>query len=296
MERAQTEQLELSVVMPILNAAPYLRDALDSVVEQDPPFDWEVVVADNGSTDGSLEIAESYRTRLPHLTIVDASDHRGRMHAVNKGVHASRGRKVVFLDGDDMLAPGYLLAMSEALRHDEIVCARTDVVTLNSPHVYRLRPSSQWDGPMNGKRFLPWGGGGTLGVTRRLFDAIGGFELSAGMLEDIDFCWRAQLDGGARLGFAPDAVLRHRYRADTLGVFHQTRKWSREEAKLRQVYEPRGMPPLRSLDTPRSLWSSMRQVRRLRTPAGRYRWFKNLGHAVGGAEGRMRLRASRFRV
>jgi glycosyltransferase involved in cell wall biosynthesis len=272
--------------MPMLNASRDLRTALNSLVHQRVYCDWELIVADNGSTDDSREIVESYRDRLPGLTIVDASERAGRSYAVNKGVGASRGRSVVFFDSDDVLAPGYLLAMSRALRAETLVCARRDVVGLNSRRTWERRPSSQMDGPMNFFSFLPWGGGGTLGLSRSLFDAMGGFDLSIQYLEDIDLCWRAQLDHGARLAFVPGAVLRHRYRDDVRGVFHQTRRWSRDEAKLREIYEERGMPPSER-GILRGLWS-LRHVELLREPAGRFFWFKRLGHVVGRAEGRLR--------
>jgi glycosyltransferase involved in cell wall biosynthesis len=282
---------EASVVIPMLNASEHLAAALDSVAGQQAAWDWEVVVADNGSTDDSREIVESYRDRLPGLTLVDASAQKGRPYALNVAVQASRGRSVIFFDSDDVLAPGYLQAMLEALRTDELACASTDVEGLNALPTFSLRPSGQRDGPMNYYSFLPWGGGGTLGVTRRLFDALGGFDASIAYLEDIDFCWRAQLDHGARLAFVEEAVLRHRYRADVRGVFEQTRRWSRDEAKLRRIYEDRGMPPAARFRTVRGIWWLCRRLGMLRDPAGRFKWLKRFGNVVGQLEGRLRLGA-----
>jgi GT2 family glycosyltransferase len=279
---------ELCVVIPMLNAAQYLHAALASLASQRMYRHWQVVVADNGSTDGSREIVESYRARLPALTIVDASDRRGRAHAVNVGVRASSARSIVFFDADDVLAPGYLLAMSRALRTEEFVCARREVESLNARHTFALRPSSQMNGPMNSYSFLPFAGGGTLGVTRRLFDKLGGLDTSIDYLEDIDFCWRAQLDAGARLAFVPGAMLRHRYRTDARGVFQQTRMWTRDEAKLRRIYEQRGMPSTGSLGPLRALWA-LRRLSYFRTPAGRYVWFRRLGSLLGQVEGLVML-------
>jgi glycosyltransferase involved in cell wall biosynthesis len=281
------ERPELSVVIPMLNAARDLPTALESLARQQAGCAWEVVVADNGSTDGSCAIVESFRERLPSLAIVDASQHTCAAHARNAGVAASRGRSIVFFDSDDALATGYLQAMSRALRSHELVCARREVEALNPHHTYARRPSSQMDGPMDFFSFLPYGAGATLGVTRRLFDALGGFDLSIRWIEDIDFCWRAQLDGGVPLVFVPEAVLHYRYRPTVRGVFRQTRRWTCDEARLRQIYEARGMPPSRRRLI-RGLWS-LRHVGLLRDPAGRMSWFKRLGHVVGRAEGRLRF-------
>lgn len=275
---------ELSVVVPMLNAGEYLHAALTSLAYQRLYSHWEVVVADNGSTDNSREIVESYRARLPALTIVDASERRPGA-CRNVGVRASCGRSIVFFDADDVLAPGYLLAISRALQAEELVCARREIEALNARRTWVLRPSAQMNGPMNSYSFLPFGGGGTLGVTRRLFDALGGFDPSIDSLEDIDFCWRAQLDAYARLAFVPGAVLRHRYRDDARAVFQQRRMWSRDEAKLRRIYEERGMPPRKPHELLRGLWT-LRRVSQLRDPAGRYLWFRRLGNIVGRVEGR----------
>jgi glycosyltransferase involved in cell wall biosynthesis len=278
---------ELSVVMPMFNAEQFLHPALASLAAQQLYIHWEVVIGDNGSTDRSREIAESYRDRFPSLTIVDASDRRGRSHAINVAVQASRGRSLVFFDADDVLAPGYLLAMSRALRAEELVCARREIEGLNARRTWAIRPSSQIHGPMNSFGFLPFGGGGTLGVTRRLFDELAGFDTSL-MLEDVDFCWRAQLDGGVRLAFVPAAVLHHRYRDDDRAVFRQTRLWGREQAKLRRMYEARGMPRRHPLAPVRELWLLLRRVSTLRDPARRYMWFRRAGINIGRIEGRVR--------
>jgi glycosyltransferase involved in cell wall biosynthesis len=277
---------ELSVVMPMFNAEQFLHPALASLAAQRLYMHWEVIVADNGSTDGSRAIVEGYRDRFPSLTIIDASEPRGKSHAINAGVRASRGRSVVFFDADDVLAPGYLLAMSRALRAEEIVCARREIEGLNARRTWAIRPSSQMNGPMNSFGFLPFGGGGTLGVTRRLFDELGGLDTSIDTLEDVDFCWRAQLDAGARLAFVPAAVLHHRYRDNDRSVFRQTRKWGRDQAKLRQMYERRGMPRRHPLSPVRELWK-LRRLSALRDPARRYMWFRRFGVNVGRIEGRV---------
>src|SRR5689334_1914994 len=80
---------KLSVVIPCLNAAATLGVQLEALIGQSWPGGWEVIVADNGSTDGSREIVESYRGRLPDLKLVDASDRRGQAHARNLGAAAA---------------------------------------------------------------------------------------------------------------------------------------------------------------------------------------------------------------
>ena len=87
---------------------------------------WEVVLADNGSTDASVAVAESFRDRLPSLVVVDASGKRGRSYARNEGAKAARGANLTFIDADDVVAPGWLAALGAALETYAFVAARHD--------------------------------------------------------------------------------------------------------------------------------------------------------------------------
>src|SRR3954452_8254427 len=117
---------KLSVGIPCLNAASTLGVQLAALTRQSWPGGWEVIVADNGSTDGSREIVESYRGRLPGLELVDASDRRGQAHARNAGAAAASGDAFLFGDADDEVAPGWLAALGRALAVHEFVACRYD--------------------------------------------------------------------------------------------------------------------------------------------------------------------------
>jgi glycosyltransferase involved in cell wall biosynthesis len=102
----------VSVVMPFLNPGPYFTPAIESVLAQDYE-DYELILVDDGSTDGSTDIAAQYAHRLPDRIIVlgpDAS-RRGAAHARNRGIDGARGSLIAFLDADDLYLP-------DKLRHD----------------------------------------------------------------------------------------------------------------------------------------------------------------------------------
>ena len=111
--------MKLSVIIPCLNAANTIAVQLDALAAQQWDQPWEVIVADNGSTDDSIAIIERYKTTLPHLRIADASARRGQPYALNVGAMAATGEALAFCDADDEVAPGWLSAMGEALsKHD----------------------------------------------------------------------------------------------------------------------------------------------------------------------------------
>jgi glycosyltransferase involved in cell wall biosynthesis len=106
----------LSVVMPTYNGAAYLTDALGSISAQ-ATEGVEVVAVDDGSTDDTVAILESYAAKLPVAVIRE--QHGGNWVATtNKGLGLARGRFVSFLHQDDMWMPGRLDAIRRELRRD----------------------------------------------------------------------------------------------------------------------------------------------------------------------------------
>lgn len=90
----------ISVIIPNYNYEAYIGQAIDSALELDWP-DVEVIVIDDGSTDGSRRIIESYGDRIQAIY----QENSGQLVACNKGYARSRGDVVIFLDSDDVLHP-----------------------------------------------------------------------------------------------------------------------------------------------------------------------------------------------
>src|SRR5213078_3309600 len=95
--RGETRPVEVSVVIPCLNEANSLAYCVDKArkVLQEAGLSGEVVVSDNGSTDGSIEIAEEHGARVVHATI------RGYGNALRKGINEARGEFIIMGDADD---------------------------------------------------------------------------------------------------------------------------------------------------------------------------------------------------
>lgn len=279
---AAREPISLSVVIPCYNAEATLGEQLGAVAEQSWPGEWEVVVADNGSTDGSRQVAESFRGRLPSLSVVDASGRGGPGHSRNVGAAHARGDALVFCDADDVVAPGWLRAMGEALTEHALVSARYDADRLNPPAVVEARGRHQTEGvnPYTYPPYLPHAGGGGLGVHRRLHRQIGGFDEDLPALEDTDYCWRLQL-AGEELVPVPDALVHIRYRPDLRGHFRQTARFGEYNVLLYKRYRERGMPRLSPL-VGLAKWARLALTSpQLLTASGRGRWLGQLAWRWG---------------
>ena len=111
-----------SVILPIYNVQSYLRQCLDSLFAQYDASLMEVILVNDGSTDGSLDICEEYQQKYPEVIIVD-KENGGLSDARNAGLAVATGEYCYFLDSDDWLAPKALMRLYDfAVKHNcEIV-------------------------------------------------------------------------------------------------------------------------------------------------------------------------------
>lgn len=110
---------KISVLINNYNYGKYVGEAIASVLSQEHP-DFELVVVDDGSTDQSLEVINSFHDdRMKTVTQVNG----GQLSAFNAGFLASSGEIICFLDADDMYQPGYLYAVDEFFsKHSDCGC------------------------------------------------------------------------------------------------------------------------------------------------------------------------------
>lgn len=241
---------KLSVIIPCYNAAATLGAQLASIAAQVYDSPWEVLVADNGSSDDSRAIALSYATSIPGgLSVIDASAKRGAGHARNIGAAAATGTFLLFCDADDEMAPGYLQTMSDALDRNDFVTCRYDYERLNTSWLASARQSGQageaeGGAPLGGfcHPTLPYAGGGGLGIRKSLHDKVGGFDTAlraAAGQEDTDYCIRAQL-GGSSLEYVPSALMYIRVKTTIASLFVQAKSWAESGAYIQRRYQAPG--------------------------------------------------------
>ncbi|MFI7586447.1 glycosyltransferase [Spongisporangium articulatum] len=238
--------VRVSVVVACLDAEATLGVQLEALARQTFRGPFEVLICDNGSRDGSRELACSYVDRLPGLRVLDASDRRGPGHARNVGARAAQAPLVVFCDADDEVADDWLATMVAALHRNPFVAGRFGTTRLNGAWVRRTRPLDQ-QGGLQHSPFgpdLPHAGAGNLGIRRELFLQVGGFDAVVGCLEDTDLCWRVQLTG-VTLTYCPEAVVHVRLRRSLRAMWWQGRSYGAAAALLEHRYavlSPRPSP------------------------------------------------------
>ena len=98
--------MKVSIIVPAYNQQEWIADTLDSVLAQTYP-DWECIVMDDGSTDRTLEIAESYSGRDSRIRVFSQVN-GGPSNARNNAIKHSKGEYILPLDADDLISPQYL--------------------------------------------------------------------------------------------------------------------------------------------------------------------------------------------
>jgi glycosyltransferase involved in cell wall biosynthesis len=192
----------VSVVTAVYNGQDYLEDALRSLFEQDyEPF--ESIVVDDGSTDRSGEIAQSFPVHYVR------QENAGAAAARNVGIGLARGEYVTFLDADDVLPPNKLSLQAGYLtEHPEAGCVvgrqeiRFDGV--EPPEWLKRDPVY---GDLEGIPLL------AAMLTRGALEAVGGFDPTFGFAEDRDLFVRLR-EAGIEIAVMPEVVLFRRFHGE----------------------------------------------------------------------------------
>ena len=287
---APSRQAEVSVVIPFKDAAPHFSDQLEALSAQRFEGVWEVVLVDNASRDDSRAIGESFADRL-NVRIVDASDRPGAAYATNVGVRHSSGRKLIFVDADDVIAPGYIAAMAAALDRHDFVTSAFDHVILN-PEWIQGAHGAVWRDPEDPlfvqSGVLPFAGG-SIGISRTVFESVGGFPENFPRMYDIAFSWQVQF-AGTSLHYVPEALYHVRYRGTLVDLFRQGFAGGSTSPLLYRHYGYAGMQRRSVVEVARSWFRLAREATRARSRADLSPLAVDLGRQLGRLRGSVRYR------
>lgn len=91
----------ISIVMPVYNSEKYIEEAISSVIEQSYSY-WELLIVNDGSTDGSAQLINKYMERDQRIKLIDKKENEGVALARNCAIKAAQGDYICFLDSDDV--------------------------------------------------------------------------------------------------------------------------------------------------------------------------------------------------
>jgi glycosyltransferase involved in cell wall biosynthesis len=283
------QPIDLSIVIPAFNAAETLDQQLEALLTQEWSGRWEVLVANNGSTDGTTQVVERLARLDPRVRLIDASASSGASYARNCGIAAARASSIAFCDADDVVAEGWVAAIGSALREHPFVTGPQEYERLNPPWLWGLYGTLPAHQLQTFEGIFPFGPTANLGVRRSALDGVGGFDVSIDRYEDIDLCLRLWL-AKVPLVFVPDAVVHYRYRQDLRSIWTQSIAYgAAAPAIARRLAAHRRPTPSRWRGLRRLLWL-MRNAPRVRERRYRARWVVVAGTSIGRVKGSIRAR------
>jgi glycosyltransferase involved in cell wall biosynthesis len=231
----------VSVVVPARNAALDLPRQLAALAVQDYDGEWEVIVADNGSTDDTADLVRATAVDFPvPLRVVETSTAPGINVGRNEGARQATSDALLFCDADDIVSPAWVRSLAMTLDEFDLAGGPIELERLNSEWAIRVRPMGA---PLADRGFV-FPIGANLGCRRSVWEELGGFDerFNHGGWDESDFCYRAQIHG-FRVGTAPEAIVHYRLRSDLRGFVRQQWGIGRGERLFRSKH-PEFLPAL----------------------------------------------------
>jgi glycosyltransferase involved in cell wall biosynthesis len=204
--------ISVSCIVRVFNSERYLREAVESVLGQTRPPE-EIVVVDDGSTDGTPAILASYGARLRVLS----QTNQGAVVARNVGLRAVRGDLVAYIDGDDLWHPEKLaLQVPRFQARPELDLCLGHTQNFWIPEL--AAEAARFQDHRRAQALPAYFMGAAL-VRRRLFETVGWFDTGYGFAYDTEWFLRA-LDSGAVVDFIPEVLAYRRLHGDNFSRVH----------------------------------------------------------------------------
>ena len=215
--------MKLSVIVPIFNVAPYLRECLDSLVRQTLD-DMEIILVNDGSTDESPEIIAEYQKRYPNWIVVHQSN-QGSSMARNAGMREAHGEYLAFLDSDDFVDPMMYETLCAMVVQDDLDIAISNGCSVRANGEEKLLyPTLKSTDVITGQEWLceailtrEFFHGQSLCIYRRVFIKDLGIQFIPELYGCEDLLWASPvLCKAERVRYIDTPLYYYRYRPDSL--------------------------------------------------------------------------------
>ena len=232
--------MKISIIIPSFNQGPFIEDTLRSVFSQENGAAYEVLVMDGGSTDGTVDILRGYADCLAY---VESVADLGQTHAINKGLARMSGDVWMYLNSDDLLAPGALARVAQGFADPKVMwisgaCENFDSTgPIGAVRVARVERMKDYLAPWNRRSQYVFPFSGTCYMRREVVEQIGFFNESYSYSMDIEYYCRAVFEGGFSQTIIPDVLARWRWQPASktmrTGIAYAFRA---EEVRIAQCY------------------------------------------------------------
>ena len=209
----------ISVVLPAFNSAPYLPQALDSILSQ-TEGDFELLVIYDESSDGTRSIIESYMAKDGRVRLIEGQKAR-LVGALNQGIGAAKGKYIARMDADDISLPTRFEKQVQAMDHIKLDFCGCDVVMMNElghPINNILMPQTEDLITITLACTVPFAHGSVM-MRKEFLDQHGLLYQKGASAEDYDF-WCGAYALGARFGNIREPLFHYRHFSQSLSKVH----------------------------------------------------------------------------
>ena len=283
------EPVKIVVIVAAHNEEAHLGQQLDALRSQAHDGDWEVIVVDNRSTDGTAAIVEAAAQEWSALRLVAAPEHGDKSHALNVGVAATDAHAFVFTDADDVVMPGWVSAAAAALAAHPMVTGPLELDSLNPPSLAESRGRSVEAPDASFEDLFPTVRGTNFAMTRAAWERLGDLPLGTYPVDDLDLSLRAHRAGIVIHGVGEMRV-RYRYRSETSALWRQGFAYGRGRARIVRDLVDRGEPRPGRVAGWKSWVNLVVTVPKLARSATRPSWVWNAANRLGQLRGSVEQR------
>lgn len=271
------------------NEEATLPAQLEALLGQDPATAWELIVVDNKSTDGTASIVENYAAQDSRVRLVRAQERPDKSYAMTVGVAHAVAPCLAFCDADDVVAPGWVAAISEGLRRHRVVTGPHELDLLNPRWLANSRGRSIENPVGSFAGIFPCIRGASWGIRRDLWEELGGMNDGFHPVEDIEFSLRVWL-AGVQIAGLSDAVIHYRYRDTPAALWRQGFSYGRHRPRIARLLKESDKPTPPPFAGWRSWALLLLRLPTTVTRAGRATWIWIAGNRVGQIVGSVRER------
>ena len=207
----------ISLVMPVYNGEKFLKEAIDSILNQTYK-DFEFLIVYDESTDGTLSIIQKFQEQDTRVVLING-DKEGISGALNKGIKKSRGKYIARLDADDISLP---TRFEKQINHMEIfkldICGGHSLLIDSDGKINGIGmvPRSHDLCGLSMMFMVPFAHSSVMILKSFLIDSSLKY---IGKYEDFDL-WARMFSAGAKFGNVDDVVVRYRVLKDSLSIVH----------------------------------------------------------------------------
>ncbi len=217
----------VSVIVPTYNREKYLKECLDSILAQEFDGPLEIIVCDDGSTDRTLEIADSYGPPVAVLRKPEGCKDQGPAPTRNRGIAASTQPLIAFLDSDDLYLPGHLQRLSQIFGKEPDVMMAFDEGQI-------AKNGAKWISPyLDLLKTVP----GPIPLLMQCLPSTDAVMIRRSVLQQMDYAFDSTLlfaeDNDFRLRIAEKHPVRFVYGFGSVVREHSQRSVNTSQAKVR---------------------------------------------------------------